>query len=383
MFEEVIQFIRSCYPGQDRIPLHEPLFGGREKEYVLDCIDSTFVSSVGPYVDRFEAMLAEYTGAQYAVATVNGTAALHAALLLAGVQPGDEVITQPLTFVATANAIRYCGADPCFVDVDRDTLGLSPDALREFVDRETRRDPESGVVVNLRTGRRISACVPMHTFGHPCRIDEIVNFCRELQIPIIEDAAESIGSFFRGQHTGTFGDMGIFSFNGNKTITCGGGGAIVTNDAALARRAKHITTTAKVPHRWEFVHDEVGYNYRMPNINAALACAQLEQLNDLLLRKRVLADRYRAHFVASECCFIDQPENARSNFWLNSLLLPSQDRRDSFLAETNDAGVMTRPAWRLMNKLEILRTCSGGTLSVAEDLERRLVNVPSSPAGGG
>lgn len=348
---------------------------------MLDCIDSTFVSSVGPYVDRFESMLAEYTGGRHAVATVNGTSALHVALLLAGVQPGDEVITQPLTFVATANAIRYCGAEPCFVDVDRETLGLSPDALRAFLDGETRRDDGSGSIIHQRTGRRIAACVPMHTFGHPCRIDEIVAICEDRRIPVIEDAAESIGSLFRGRHTGTFGKMGILSFNGNKTITCGGGGAIVTDDELLARRAKHITTTAKVPHRWAFVHDEVGYNYRMPNINAALACAQLEQLNDLLIRKRALADQYRAYFASGPWYFADEPAGARANFWLNALVMRDAAERDEFLNFAHGEGLLIRPAWRLMNELEMFSEAPCGSLDHARWLEQRVVNIPSGVRG--
>jgi aminotransferase in exopolysaccharide biosynthesis len=378
MFEEAVHFIREQFNTPEFIPLHEPRFVGREKEYLLDCIDSTFVSSVGAYVDRFEAMLAEYTGAKYAVVTVNGTAALHVALKLAGVQSGDEVITQSLSFIATANAISYCGATPCFVDVDRDTLGLSPSAVRDFLKTQTEVDRESGRRVNRTTRRQIAACVPMHTFGHPCRIDEIVAVCNEYGIPVVEDAAESLGSTFKGKHTGTFGQMGVFSFNGNKTITCGGGGAIITDDESLARRAKHITTTAKVPHRWEFVHDEIGYNYRMPNLNAALACAQLEQLDGFLKKKRELAETYKTFFPTLGMSFVTEPEHARSNYWLNALILPDRKSRDAFLQATNDAGVMTRPVWRLMNELEMFKDCSRGPLDNAEWLEQRVVNIPSS-----
>lgn len=378
MFEEAIQFIREQFKTPEFIPLHEPRFVGKEKEYLLDCIDSTFVSSVGAYVDRFEAMLAKYTGAKYAVVTVNGTAALHIALKLAGVQHGDEVITQPLSFIATCNAISYCGATPCFVDVDRDTMGLSPSALRDFLDTQTEIDTVSGRCVNRSTRRPIAACVPMHTFGHPCRIDEIVVVCNEYGISVVEDAAESLGSTFKGKYTGTFGQMGIFSFNGNKTITCGGGGAIVTNDEALAKRAKHSTTAAKVPHRWEFVHDEVGYNYRMPNLNAALACAQLEQIDGYLENKRELAKAYKAYFATLGMSFVSEPEEARSNYWLNALILPDRELRDAFLTETNDSGVMTRPIWRLMSELEMFKNCPHGPLDNAEWLEQRVVNIPSS-----
>jgi len=378
MFEEAIQFIRKQFNTSECIPLHEPRFAGREKEYLLDCIDSTFVSSVGAYVDRFEVMLAEYTGAKHAVVTVNGTSALHVALKLADVQAGDEVITQSMTFIATANAISYCGATPCFVDVDRDTLGLSPVALRDFLEMQTVQDATTGRRINRETQRPITACVPMHTFGHPCRIDEIVDVCKEFGIFVIEDAAESLGSFYKDKHTGTFGEMGVFSFNGNKTITCGGGGAIVTNDEGVAKRAKHITTTAKVPHRWEFVHDEVGYNYHMPNLNAALACEQLEQMDAVLMSKCKLAEAYKAFFPTIGMSFVAEPDQARSNYWLNALILSGRKERDAFLQATNDAGVMTRPVWRLMNKLEMFKTCPCGSLKNSEWLEQRVVNIPSS-----
>ncbi len=378
MFEEAIQFIREQFHTTDFIPLHEPRFVGKEKDYLNDCIDSTFVSSVGAYVDRFEAMLAEYVGAKYAVVTVNGTAALHVALKLAGLQAGDEVITQPLSFIATCNAISYCGASPCFVDVDRETMGLSPDALLEFLETQTDADSKRGRRVNRQTGRPISVCVPMHTFGHPCRIDEIIEVCNKFGLPVIEDAAESLGSFYKGQHSGTFGKMSVFSFNGNKTITCGGGGAIVTNDAVLARRAKHITTTAKVPHRWEFVHDEIGYNYRMPNLNAALACAQLEQIDGFLKNKRELAEVYKKYFSTIGVEFFSEPEHAQSNYWLNAVILSDRKERDAFLQTTNDAGVMTRPIWRLMSELEMFKDCPRGPLDHAEWLEERVVNIPSS-----
>lgn len=376
MFDEVIRFVRSKFGEDGFIALHEPRFSGREQEYLKDCIDSTFVSSVGKYVDRFEQELAAYTGAGYAVATVNGTAALHAALVLAGVESTDEVITQPLTFVATVNAIKYCGAEPCFVDVDPSTMGLSPDALRRFL--EAHAVLEDGLCKNRVTGRIIRAVVPVHTFGHPARMDEIVAVCEQYGLVVVEDAAESLGSFYRGQHTGTFGRMGVFSFNGNKTITCGGGGVIVTNDEALARKAKHITTTAKIPHTWEYDHDCVGFNYRMPNLNAALACAQLEQINTVLKSKRELASEYAAFFERIGVTFVQEPTDAHSNYWLNTLRFENREQRDQFLEATNSQGVMTRPVWKLMNRLEMYSGAISGDLSVAETLENCLVNIPSS-----
>jgi aminotransferase in exopolysaccharide biosynthesis len=376
MFDEIIRFVRSKFVQDGFIALHEPRFSGREQEYLKDCIDSTFVSSVGKYVDRFEQDLAAYTGAKYAIATVNGTAALHAALVLAGVGVGDEIITQPLTFVATVNAIKYCGAQPCFVDVDRDTMGLSPDALRSFL--EASAVLEDGLCKNRETGRVLRAVVPMHTFGHPTRIDEIVAICEEYQLLVVEDAAESLGSRYKDQHTGTFGNIGVFSFNGNKTITCGGGGAIVTNDEALARRAKHITTTAKISHPWEYDHDCVGFNYRMPNLNAALACAQLEQIEAVLENKRALAQAYAAFFERIDVSFVQEPVHARSNYWLNALVLKNHEQRDQFLEIANSKGVMARPVWKLMHHLELYADVQRGDLSVAEWLGSRLVNIPSS-----
>lgn len=377
MFEAVLTQIRSFFPGKDFIPLHEPKFIGREKEYLAATIDSTFVSSVGKFVDRFEEMMSDYTGASHAVATVNGTAALHAALLVAGVAAGDEVITQPLTFVATANAISYCGAQPVFLDVDRDTLGLSPTALRAFLEEHTEQSGNG--CRNKTTGRRISACVPMHTFGHPCRIEEITELCREHHLFLIEDAAESLGSTRKGKQTGTFGVLGVYSFNGNKTITCGGGGAIVTNDKALAAHAKHLTTTAKKPHPYLYEHDEVGFNYRMPNLNAALACAQLENLDRFLADKRELAELYRSFFsTQSTIDFIAEPEGARANYWLNTILLQDRPTRDLFLAESNEAGIQTRPVWTLLNQLDIYDHCQTGELANANWLAERIVNIPSS-----
>lgn len=374
--QDVVDFIRDIYQTSEFIPLHEPKFIGNEKAYVIDCIDSTFVSSVGKYVDRFEQMMSEYTGAKYAIATVNGTAALHIALKLVGVNLGDEVITQPLSFIATCNAISYCGAKPVFVDVDRDTLGLSAESLSAFLVANTTQTLAG--CINKITGRKISAVVPMHTFGHPCRIDEIAIICEEFNIPLIEDAAESLGSFYLGRHTGTFGKLAAFSFNGNKTITTGGGGMIITNDDALAKRAKHITTTAKQPHPYEFIHDEIGYNYRLPNINAALGCAQMETLPRFLESKRSIASAYAEFFSSSNFTFVAESSQARSNYWLNALILEDKLARDVFLKALNEAGVMSRPVWRLMNELTMFHDCQSSDLTNAKWLEERVVNIPSS-----
>lgn len=377
--QPIIDFIRALYPNKDFIPLHEPFFGGKEKKYLLDCIDSTFVSSVGKFVDRFEDMIREFTGAKHAVATVNGTAALHVALLLAGVRRNDLVITQPLTFIATCNAISYCGAKPVFIDIDRNTLGLSPDTLESWLSDNTIVD--SGTCYFNGGRQRISACVPMHTFGHPCQIDRIVEICARYHIPLVEDSAESLGSCYQGQHTGTYGKLGILSFNGNKTITTGGGGMILTNEDDLGKLAKYITTTAKKPHPWEFVHDMTAYNYRLPNINAALGCAQMEQLPKILANKRETAAKYRDFFRGiPEMEFITEPTGCSSNFWLNAILLPDRAARDEFLQLTNDHKVMTRPAWGLMNKLPMYSGSVCGDLTTAEDIESRLVNIPSSAA---
>jgi aminotransferase in exopolysaccharide biosynthesis len=377
VYSQIIDRIRAIHGTEGPITLHEPRFLGNEKTYVCDAIDSTFVSSVGAYVNRFERMICQASGAGFAVATVNGTAALHVALQLAGVGSGDEVITQAVTFVATANTIRYCDAIPVFVDVDRDTLGMSPVALEHFLTHAAARDDE-GNCRNRRTGRRISACVPMHTFGHPARIDRVVAVCDRFGIPVVEDAAESIGSRFLGRWTGTFGRSGIFSFNGNKTVTCGGGGAIITNDECVARRAKHLTTTAKRPHPYEFFHDDVGFNYRMPNLNAALACAQLEQLDGFIARKRWLAETYASFFASLGIPFITEPAGARSNYWLNAIVLPDLAARDEFLRVTNESGVMTRPIWSLMNTLPAFRQCECDGLENSRWLQERVVNIPSS-----
>lgn len=373
--EHFINYVKSIYQTEDFIPLHEPRFCGNEKKYLNDVIDSTFVSSVGEYVDRFEVEFAKFTGSKYAVATVNGTAALHISLLVAGVNSGDEVLTQPLTFVATCNAISYCGASPVFIDVDADTLGLSPDSLRVFLEKETVQT--SGQCVNKNTGKIIKACIPMHTFGHPCRIEELSQLCDEHNIILVEDSAEALGSKYNSQSLGTFGKLSAFSFNGNKIMTCGGGGIITTNDEKMAKRCKQLTTTAKTPHKWEFYHEEIAYNYRMPNLNAALACAQLELMDSFLLEKRLLANKYGDEFSN----LVKEPAGAESNYWLNALKLSGVTERDEFLNVTNAAGVMTRPIWKLMTELPMYKNCQHTDLSVSKDLESRIVNIPSSVPG--
>ncbi|MBN2396163.1 MAG: LegC family aminotransferase [Candidatus Atribacteria bacterium] len=376
---KIVQFIRELYKQPEGfIPLHAPVFAGNEKKYLNECIDTTFVSSVGKFVDQFEIEIAKYTGAKNAVSVVNGTNALHLALKLVGVKAGDEVITQALTFIATANAISYCDAKPVFLDVDKDTMGLSPKALLHFLETETEQKPDG--CYNIKTKRRIAACVPMHTFGHPCRIDEIEEICAKYNIELVEDAAESLGSSFSGQHTGTFGKIGVLSFNGNKVITTGGGGMLLFNDEKLAQKAKHLTTQAKVPHAWEFVHDEIGYNYRMPNINAALGVAQLENLAEFVKSKRQIAQEYARFFSAADLniTFFTEPINAKANYWLNLLILEDRKSRDQFLEYTNAKGVMTRPVWELMNNLPMFKDCQLGDLSNAEWLADRVVNIPSS-----
>ncbi|MDO9305943.1 MAG: LegC family aminotransferase [Sulfuricurvum sp.] len=376
MFQNSVDFIQNIYNTKAFVSLHEPRFIGNEKKYLNECIDSTFVSSVGKFVDQFEAEFARTVGAKYAVATVNGTAALHISLLLAGVECNDEVITQALTFIATANAISYIGAKPIFLDVDLETMGLSPKALKLFL--ENNCVVSEGKCLNKTTLKTIKACVPMHTFGHPCRIDEIKTICDEWHIALVEDAAESLGSYYKEKHTGTFGCVGAFSFNGNKIITSGGGGVIVTDDEMLAKRAKHITTTAKVPHKWEYVHDTIGYNYRLPNLNAALLCAQLEQLQGFLENKRILATEYKEFFASQNIQFVQEPQESKSNYWLHAILLKDLKQRDEFLDYTNSNGVMTRPIWALMNKLEMFKSCQHDALTNSLFLEERVVNIPSS-----
>ncbi|WP_075590622.1 LegC family aminotransferase [Labilibacter marinus] len=376
-FKKTIQYIRQVFNEPEAfIPLHAPVFSGNEKKYLNECIDTTFVSSVGKFVDQFETKIAIYTGSTKAVACVNGTNALHLALVLSGVEQNHEVITQPLTFIATANAISYCGAKPVFVDVDKETMGLSPDALRAFLNEHC--EIINNNCINKTTGNTIKACVPMHTFGHPCRIDEIKTICEQFHIALIEDAAESLGSYYKSKHTGTFAPIGILSFNGNKTITTGGGGMLLFNDEALATRAKHLSTQAKTSHPWAFLHDEIGYNYRMPNINAAIGLAQLEKLNEIIKAKRKLAHKYAAFFTDNKIDYFVEPKDAQSNYWLNCLVLKNKEERDSFLEETNKKGVMTRPVWELINRLPMFQNCMCGDLSNTEWLADRVVNIPSS-----
>ena len=382
-YKYIIDKIRALYNmNEGFIPLHAPIFIGNEKKYLEECIDSTYVSSVGKFVDLFEEKMAEYTGAKKAVVCVNGTNALHLALKMVGVERDTEVITQPLTFIATANPIAYCYAKPVFLDVDMDTMGLSPVALRTWLKTTTikrlNKSANQQETFNKNTGRKVAACVPMHTFGHPCRIDEIVSICNEYNIPLVEDAAESLGSFYKGQHTGTFGKIGVLSFNGNKTITTGGGGMLLFNDLELAQKAKHLTTQSKVPHPWEFVHDEIGYNYRMPNINAALGVAQLENLDRFITAKRKLAAEYEAFFKSLDIQFFKEPDNAKSNYWLNVIILKDRVERDAFLQYSNSKEVMARPIWELMNRLPMFKDCQTGDLSNAEWLADRIVNIPSS-----
>ena len=376
-FSSIIEFIRASFHNENGfIALHEPKFFGNEKKYLLDTIDSTYVSSVGPYVTRFEEMMKTLTGAKHAIAVVNGTCALHMALLIAGVEPGDEVITQPLTFVATVNAIVHANAQPHFTDVDKDSLGMSPQKLKEHLSAIA--IIKEGRCFNKITGKRIAACVPMHTFGMPLRIDEVVEVCNEYHIPVVEDSTESIGSYYKGKHTGVYGLVGTFSFNGNKTVTSGAGGAIITNDEALGKKAKHLTTTAKVAHPYEFVHDAVGYNYRMPNLNAALACAQLEQLDIYIASKRELVGMYAEFFRSIGIAVIKEIDQAKANYWLCGILLEDRAQRDAFLQYSNEHQVMSRPAWTLMTKLEMYKNSFKADTSNAQWLEDRVVNIPSS-----
>jgi perosamine synthetase len=377
MYKETIEFIRKMYNTSDIVPLHAPRFIGNEKKYLNICIDSTFVSYVGAFVTQFEDMIKEYTGAKYAVATANGTLALHTALITSGVHEEDEVLTQALTFVATANAISHCGAKPVFVDSERETLGISPEKLDEFL-RQNTIIHDDGFCYNKHNGRKIAACVPVHVFGHPVRIDVIEAICSKYHIVCIEDAAESLGSFYKGQHTGTFGKVGVFSFNGNKIVTAGGGGMVVTNDEATATLAKHITTTAKVVHKWEISHDMVGYNYRLPNVNAAIGCAQMESLPEFLENKRELAGYYKDFFDKMDVFFYTERENCSSNYWLNAILLQDKTERDSFLEYSIASGVMTRPIWRLLNTLPMYKNCQTTDLENANYLADRIVNLPSS-----
>ena len=395
-YKKTIDFIKSVYGNQEFTPLAVPVFVGNEKKYLEECIDTTFVSSVGKFVDRFEDDMAKYTGAKRAVVCVSGTNALHLAMLLAGVKQDDEVLTQALTFIATCNALSYIGAHPVFLDVDRSTMGLSPDAIKDWLykNAEVRKNIRIGELdkshdfayeeddlacYNRNTGRRVKACIPMHTFGHPVRVEEIATICREWHIELVEDAAESIGSKYKGIHTGLFGKVGALSFNGNKTITTGGGGMLLFNDEEMGAYAKHITTQAKIPHRWEFKHDHIGYNYRMPNINAALGCAQLEHLDEFIENKRQTAAAYADFFKdIDDIDFFVEPENCYSNYWLNVVMLKDRGAQQAFLQETNDDGVMTRPIWELMNRLPMFEKCENDGLKNTIWFADRVVNIPSS-----
>lgn len=377
MYEKTIKFIKELYGDHGFIPLSEPKFIGNEKKYLNECIDTTFVSSVGEFVDRFENDMTIYTGARKAVVCVNGTNALHLALTLVGVKRDDEVITQALTFVATCNAISYIGAHPVFIDVDKSTMGLSPDALKTWL--ADNAEIRNGQCYNKTTGRRIKACVPMHTFGHPVRIEDVASVCADWQIELVEDAAESVGSKYKGIHTGLFGKVGTLSFNGNKTITTGGGGMLLFMDEKLGESAKHLTTQAKMPHRWEFKHNHIGYNYRMPNINAALGCAQLEHLDEFINNKRVTAAAYAEFFKnMGDIDFFTEPKDCFSNYWLNVAILKDRDAQQNFLQETNDNGVMTRPIWELMNRLPMFDRCQHDSLENTSWFADRVVNIPSS-----
>ena len=376
MYKKTVDFIKQLF-AQDFVPLAVPVFIGNEKKYLNECIDTTFVSSVGKFVDRFEEDMAKYTGCKRAVVVVSGTNALHMSLMLAGVERDDEVLTQALTFIATCNALSYIGAHPVFIDVDRDTMGLSSVAMREWLSKNA--EMKNGECYNKRTGRRVKACVPMHTFGHPVHLDELVEVCKEYSIELVEDAAESIGSLYKGKHTGTFGKVGALSFNGNKTITTGGGGMMLFNDEELGAFAKHLTTQAKIPHRWEFRHDHIGYNYRMPNINAALGCAQLEHIEEYVASKRETAKAYEEFFktIPDIEFFVDSPDT-RSNYWLQVVILKDRDAQQEFLQYTNDNGVMTRPIWELMNRLPMFEHCENDGLKNTIWFADRVVNIPSS-----
>lgn len=377
--ETIVEFVRDIYKTNDFIPLHAPRFDGNEKRYLTETIESTFVSSVGMFVDDFEKKIEKFTGAAKAVATVNGTAALHAALYMAGVQRDDYVITQALTFVATCNVIYHMGAEPIFLDVSPVSLGLCPKALETFLNQHAELT-DSGCFLK-KSGRKIKAVVPMHTFGHPVELDELIAVCSNWKLSLIEDAAESLGSFYKGKHTGTFGDYGAISFNGNKIITTGGGGTVLCKTGESGARTKHITTTAKVPHFYEFYHDEPGFNYRLPNLNAALGCAQMEVLEEYLIQKRELADNYKKLFEGTDCKFVSEPEYALSNYWLNAIVCPEKETRDELLKQTNDLGVMTRPIWQLMNRLPMFENSIRGDLTQSESIEATLINLPSTPIG--
>jgi len=378
--EHIVNTLRQVLPDKSHfIPLHEPQFKGQEWKYVKECLDTGWVSTAGKFVEQFEAKLVDYTKAKYAIAVNNGTAALHVALHLVGVQEGDEVLMPTLTFVATANTVAYCKAIPHFVDSEEKTLGIDPNKLAEYLHKIA--DVREGGCFNQQTGRRIKAMIPMHTFGHPVQIEQLLQICQQYQLTLVEDAAESLGSSYQGKHTGTWGKISVLSFNGNKVVTTGGGGALLTNDESLAKLAKHLTTTAKLPHKWEYRHDQIGFNYRLPNINAALGCAQMERLSYFVEQKRLLADRYKQAFKNIEGIhFFTEPEGARSNYWLNVLLLdePHASLRDPLLELTNRHKIMTRPIWTPMHQLKMFQQAPQMDLTTAEALSRRLINIPSS-----
>jgi aminotransferase in exopolysaccharide biosynthesis len=379
MNKKLISFVREIYQTNDFIPLHAPTFSGNEKAYVTDTLDSTFVSSVGKYVEDFEQHIEAYTGTTKAVATVNGTAALHTAMHMAGVEPGDLVITQALTFVATCNALYHMGAHPIFVDVSKVSLGLCPVATEAYLEKNAKLNSD-GECIHKSTGQRIKALVPMHTFGHPVELDELLALCLKWKLILVEDAAESLGSFYKGKHTGTIGDFSAISFNGNKIITTGGGGMVLCRNLEAGNHTRHVTTTAKVPHPYEFYHDEPGFNYRLPNLNAALGCAQMEVLPTFLKQKRVLAEQYETLFSGSNFQYVVEPEYAQSNYWLNAIICPDTESRNALLKETNEQGVMTRPIWQLMHRLPMVKNALKGDLTVSEWIEAHLINLPSSPS---
>lgn len=380
MHNKLVDFIQDIYQTKEFIPLHAPTFSGNEKEYVSNTIDSTFVSSVGKYVDQFEQQIEDYTGTEKAIAVVNGTAALHTALYMAGVKSGDLVITQALTFVATCNALYHMGAEPVFVDVSKVSLGLCPKALEVYLENNALINTD-GICQHKETNQVFRAVVPMHTFGHPVELDELLIVCSKWNIFLIEDAAESLGSFYKGKHTGTFSNFSAISFNGNKVITTGGGGMVLCQNLDDGMHTKHVTTTAKVPHPYEFFHDEAGFNYRLPNLNAALGCAQMELLPTFLKQKRDLAQQYMSFFDSTDFEFFTEPEYARSNYWLNAIICPNSETRETFIKETNARGVMTRPIWKLMHRLPMFENAKRGELPVSKWIESCLVNIPSSPIG--
>jgi len=374
--KEITSYIKNLYPNQNTVLLHCPEFIGNEIKYLAECIDTKYVSYVGRFVVDMENKIKEITGAKNAVALVNGTSALHMLLLAIGIEPGDEIITQSLSFVATSAAIVHAQATPIFVDVEHNTLGMSPESLHKFLDKYA--EIKNGKCINKKTRKQIKTIIPMHTFGHPVRIDEIQKICDEYSLLLIEDSAESLGSFYKGKHTGTFGKAGIFSFNGNKLATTGGGGMVITDDETIANRIRYISTTAKRPHRWEFYHDEVGYNLRMPSLNAAVGLAQLEYLDKMLENKRETAHLYQKFFDTTGIKFITEPDNAKSNYWLNAILFDDRKQRDEFLEYSNDNGVQTRPAWALLHTLPPYQHCQHTETPNAEYIVDRLVNIPSS-----